>query len=230
MIEVYRAEVENVRCLKSKRKIINKMINNAIKRGSQDEIETLTILYAMLYSAFAETCFVKLINTPHGFKESEIKEIMKQKNLEEKWKKTFEIAFKKIESEKNKGDIANKKKKLRKILEEYIIEPSQIRNKVAHGQWKVCLNNGWTAENESTTKKINELDCVLIDKLYEIYRIFEQTIEDLIESPLKAHYQKYHLSLIELENYIDETSNWSFESKKEKLTVNNKKNKSLKFV
>lgn len=40
-----------------------------------------------------------------------------------------------------KGAFANKSQSLNRILNKYIIGPSQIRNKIAHGQWIECLNN-----------------------------------------------------------------------------------------
>lgn len=45
----------------------------------------------------------------------------------------------KINNRANLGEIANKKQTLNRILDKYIIAPSQMRNKIAHGQWSVCL-------------------------------------------------------------------------------------------
>ncbi len=223
MKDIYYASVDNVRYLKSKRRVLNKMIKNAIRHGHEDEISTLTQLYALLYSSFAETSFLKLIHTPNGFEEYEINDIFRRRNLEEKWIKCFELAFKKNENALNKGEIANKKRKLNSILQEYIIAPSKIRNKIAHGQWVKCLNNECNAINIDATNRIKNLDFVKIDIYFEIYAIFEQCIEDLIESPHKAHYNSFYASIIKLEEYIYKSKDWTYDTKK-KLILESPKN------
>ena len=190
MSEVYEACVSDVNELKSKRKILNKLINEAIRNNKNDVLDTLTRLYALLYSSYAEISFLKLIHTPHGFSDEEIKVILKETNLTKKWHKCFEISMKKISNENNKGEIANKRKKLQNILDEYIIQPSIFRNKIAHGQWKVCLNSENEKINQEITNDMLELDCVKIDNLFKIYNMFQQCIEDLIESP-RTHYRDY---------------------------------------
>lgn len=40
-------------------------------------------MYALLYSAYVETSFLKLIHTPKAFTESEIIQIMAERNLEQ---------------------------------------------------------------------------------------------------------------------------------------------------
>lgn len=67
---------------------------------------------------------MKLINTPYTFTEDQIKSIRSQRNLEEKWNKCFELAFQSICHEHNKGEVANKKQRFRRILDEYINAPN----------------------------------------------------------------------------------------------------------
>ena len=206
--------------------MISRQFNEAIKCNSANDIEFLTKIYALFYSAYAEVSFQKLINTPYGFDEPLINEINKQRNLEDKWLKCIELAFKHLdEKEKEKkvnaGEIANKKKKIQNILDMYIIEPSQIRNKIAHGQWSVCLNNECSEINHATTVRISSLDFVKIDRLFTIYDDFRQCIEDIIESP-KTHYRDYYKTLCKLEEYIDKTQNWSIETKRSRLLSSTK--------
>lgn len=216
MIEIYKASCTNVKELKSKRKILNKLINQSIRAGAVGELDALTKLYALLYSAYAEVSFLKLIHTPCGFDESEIAMIQDQRNLEEKWLKCFEMAFRKINTDSNAGELANKRKKLNNILNLYIIGPSQIRNKIAHGQWKVCLNNKCEGLNSAIAAEIQNLDCVRVDILFEVYERFQQCIEDLIESP-RTHYRDYYTRIVELERYINETKDWNLDSKTRKI-------------
>jgi hypothetical protein len=167
----------------------------------------------LLYSAYAEVSFLKTIHTPYGFDESFIDQIQSARNLEEKWKKCLELAFRNIEKRTNLGMIRNQKQELDRYLMRYIIEPSQIRNKIAHGQWIECLNSDCTAVNHDLSTKMSQLDFVTIDRYFNIYQRFSQCVEDLIESPKKAHFRFFYGRLDELNNYINKTEPYSSESK-----------------
>jgi hypothetical protein len=228
MLEIYKASCKNLKEIKNRSKTIKRMINRAILYNRQDEIIALTKIYALIYSAFAEISFLKLIHTPHGFSEDKIGIIQKERCLEDKWLKCFELAFLEIAKESKIGEINNKKLKLKKILDEYIIEPSQIRNKIAHGQWLIALNNQSTLINNDTTVRINELDFVRIDILFNIYDKFQMCVEDLIESPHKAHYNYFYTNLTYLEEFINESKEWSFETRKERIISTKKRNDNIK--
>lgn len=216
MCEVFRACVENVRELKSKQRILNKLINDAIRNNRTDYLDTLTKMYALLYSSYAEISFLKLIYTPCGFGEDEIKEIIKKSTLEDKWNKCFDIAMYKIYGESDEADVIDKKIKLKTILEKYIIYPSKIRNKIAHGQWESCLNSKNERVNYDMTREIKSLDCVKIGILFNVYDRFQQCIEDMIESP-RTHQRDYKTIIDNLEAYVTKTMDWNLESKRNKI-------------
>lgn len=218
MIEIYTASVKNVRELKQNRKKISQLLNLAIKHNSKNLYPTLSKTYALLYSAYAETCFLKVIHTPYGFSEDYITQISKKRNLSEQWLKCVELAFARIERMNNKGDVMNKRKKVNDLIDQYIIQPSQLRNKIAHGQWKIALNSENSAVNQATSNKIESLDFVKIDVLFLIYDKISQVIEDLIESPEKTHFRDFYTHLTELENLIQKTKGWNLESKIEILS------------
>ena len=127
-------------------------------------------MYALLYSAYVEDSFLKLIHTPQALTETEIRDIQRGRNLDEKWKKCAEVAFMKITNGADWVEIANKKQTLYRILDKYIIVPSQMRNKIAHGQWLVCLNSDCTKINEQISKEMTKLDFVKVDRLFSIYK------------------------------------------------------------
>lgn len=209
---VYNACRDNVKALLKHRNRIKGLVNEAIRDKDNSTIDSLTKLYALLYSSYVEVSFIKLIHTYGAFSESEIRQIQSQRNLEEKWQKCVELLFSRINTSTNLGEIANKKQKLTRILKEYIINPSQIRNKVAHGQWVICLNNECTDINKDTTNELQNLDFVIIDRYFSIYKQFQQCILDLSISP-KTHYRDYYLIITDLEEYIESTKKWSMESK-----------------
>lgn len=214
---VYEASTLNTRKLKKEKTVLERQIKRAIREGKECEVKTYTFIYALLYSAYAEASFLKLIHTHDGFSTSEIAEIMKQRNLEERWKKCFELAFKNVINSTNAGEVANKKKNLFDILNEHIIEPSQIRNKIAHGQWAICLNNDCTSYNPDTTSKLAALDPVYLMREFNIYMQFAICIEYIIVSPKKAHPNYYYQQCTDITKYINDTSSWNYESYRKKI-------------
>ena len=101
--EIYRAYVSNVKELEKHRNVIVQLANRAIRENKQIELNTLTKVYALIYSAYVEDSFLKLIHTPQAFTEIEIMDIQRGRNLEEKWKKCVELAFVKINNRANLG-------------------------------------------------------------------------------------------------------------------------------
>lgn len=219
--EIYEACCKNVKELKSKRKMIIRLFNEALRKNSRQEIEFLTKIYALFYSAYAECSFQKLINTPNGFEQSIIDDIQKQRNLEEKWIKCVDLALTHIGDCKEKGIIANKSQSLKRILNKYIITPSQIRNKIAHGQWAECLNNDCSDLNHHITGEIKKLDFVKLDRLFTVYDMYQQCIVDLIVSP-KTHYRDFYSLMVRIEEYIRYTKDWDIETKREQLADSSK--------
>ncbi len=214
MLDIFTASCENERELRKQANQIKRLFNDALRKNRDQDIEALTKIYALIYSAYVEVSFLKTIHTPHGFDESYISQIQSARNIEEKWSKCIDLAFGRIISGNNIGEINNKKQIVNRILREYIIDPSHIRNKIAHGQWKVCLNTDNTAINADLTNQINQVDFVKIDLYFNIYRLFAQCIEDLIESPYRAHYRFFYSRIVELQEYLDRTKNFSIEGKR----------------
>jgi hypothetical protein len=218
MLEIYKASVENVKELKKNRKNINQLVNQSIRNKSTDFITTLTKTYALVYSSFAETCFLKMIHTPYGFSDELIRQIMSQRNLADKWTKCLNLAFQQIQNMENIGEVQNKKQALDRLIKKYILEPSQLRNKIAHGQWKIALNSENTATNSETTTKINTIDFVQVDVLFQVYEKISQAVEDLIESPHKTHFRDFYVHLTELDLLVKNTNEWTMESKIKVIT------------
>lgn len=214
--DIFVASSENLKELKKHRNRLKCLVNRAIRENSLSELDSLTKVYALLYSAYVEVSFLKLIHTPKAFSDSEIQQVEKKRNLEEKWEKCFELAFKKLNTNANKGEISNKKQALNRILLQYIIGPSLMRNKIAHGQWARCLNNDCTKENQNATSEMKKMDFVQIDRYFSIYDKFQQCILDIAVSP-RTHYRDYYSIMQELQLYVNNTSTWTIETKKQQL-------------
>jgi hypothetical protein len=221
-LEIFRAQTENVKLLKKAEEQISRTIKDAMRRGDETSSEVQTKVLALVFCAWAEANFSKLIHTPHGFTLDEIHQIKQaqQQNLEAGWKKCIELGLKKIPSSSKSSFIPNTKQKINKLVDDYIINPSLIRNKVAHGQWKIALNKSNTAVNNDITKELKALDLVVITKWFKINRYLSNIIENLIESPKKAFQREYWSELTKLYDFLDKSKNWDIETKIQLLQLN----------
>ena len=91
--KIYRACVSNVKELKKHRARLRKLVNTAIKEKKDDDLDTFTKFYALLFSAYVEVSFLKLIHTPKALDVSEITQIQRGCNLEENGKHVCNLHF-----------------------------------------------------------------------------------------------------------------------------------------
>jgi hypothetical protein len=220
-LSVFQAQTQNVRELKKAWAQVNRQINASLVHQNNKAVEINTKLLALIYCALAEAIFSKLIHTPHGLSLNEIDQIRNvsnQKGVKFGWTKCAELAMQSVEGEKSNHE-PNVLKKLSSLIEQFIFDPSLMRNKLAHGQWCIALNHDNTAVNLDITKEVAR--CTIID-LYRRENALERLaaiIEDMVESPNKAHRRDYWTHLCELEDAALKMSAWTIESKVKQLTV-----------
>jgi hypothetical protein len=210
----YQAYVINVRDFLLAEKEIKRLINRALKSGKKTlTVNVQTKVYALLYSTYSEASFMKIVLTPYGFDQPFVDEILRQESVQEKWLKCVELAFNKFTTHRKGSEVPNKTKELKAIIQKYIVDPSVLRNKIAHGQLTVALNSKNTNLNPDLTKQLEELDFITVYRWFEINKKLCMIIEDLIESPDRAHSQKYYSKYQELEKFISDTESWTIDSK-----------------
>lgn len=209
----YQAYVVNVKDFLFAESEVRRLINKALKSNKELTVKVQTKIYALLYSTYSESSFMKMILTPYGFEQKYVDEILRQENIQMKWIKCLELAFLKFSESQKGSEIPNKKLELTRIIQTYIVSPSIIRNKIAHGQLTVALNSKTTNLNPEITATIGALDFVTINRWFTINRYLQLIIEDLIESPNVAHHNHYYQIFQELEAFIEKSKTWSVETK-----------------
>lgn len=215
-LKLYKAYVENVHELEIAWGICNKVLNSSISRNNQEEIRINTKLLAFIQTSLFENLFYKVIYTPYGFSDAEIKiinRVARKSNITDGWKKCIELGLNRVKRN-DKGTYNNIKKKLEWYVNNYVLEPIQVRNKIAHGQWTVCLNSEGNAINNESTLKIQSLDCILIDKWKDGFSSLANIIEIMIESPKKHFYHNLYEVIAKHEAECLKKEKWTFESKK----------------
>lgn len=215
-LEIFRAQTTNVRTLKQARKQITRTINLALRKGNLVSAQINTKILILVFCAWVEASFSKLIHTPYGFSLDEIKQIKKiyqRSGLGEAWQKCLELGLKKIPSKHKSSYVPNIRQKVSRVINKYVVEPSLIRNKIAHGQWKIALNRANNAVNNDISKRINNIDLVITTIWFEVYQYLSQIIETLIESPNRIFHRHYWQLTVKLEDFLKESGKWNINAK-----------------
>lgn len=221
IFQIYILQSRNVRKLGKIKKSLVREINHHLKKSDEYQVDLRTKLLALLYCAWSEAQFIQIVHTPNSFSSSEIdniKQVKDKQGIVEGWNKMIEIALSKVGRWQKGSDLPNRKKKLLSIIKEYIQEPSQLRNKIAHGQWVVALNRENTAQNQELTQKLQTLDFVEITKWFKVHSFLGFIVRDLVQSPQKGFHNNYWTNLTELEMYLNRTKRWNTTSKKIELS------------
>lgn len=222
---IFSLETENVsKGVYGHRKQLLRVLNNALLKGEQPVLITLTFSYVLLFAAWSEAQFMQVIHTPDTLSDSQVNSIKDAKNrlgMGEGWKALIKCAFAKVPGDD--VQVREKEARLIKVIEECIIPNSLLRNKIAHGQWSVALNREHTAQNADLTNQLNELDYVKIDLLFQIQQVIGFIVRDLLQSPDRGHFRFFWQHDTKLQELLSKRSSWNIDSKLATLR-NRKKN------
>jgi hypothetical protein len=130
-LSVYRAQVENVKSLHKAMRQVHRSINAGLRDNDQTAVEAFTKIYALLFCAWAEANFSKVIHTPHGFELDEIDQInrAKMKGVSDAWKKCADLGLRHLDSKRGSFQ-PNAKQKLNVAIDNYVLDPSVLRNRL----------------------------------------------------------------------------------------------------
>jgi hypothetical protein len=216
ILDVYMAQSENVRYLNKVIEGAQRDINFYLRKSNDFQVKVKTKMLSLLYSAWSEAQFTQITFTEKGFMYSEICSIKAHKErygIAEGWKYMINKALEKVGDIDANKDLDRRLVTLLSLVNDYIEEPSILRNKIAHGQWVNALNRDNTAVNNDWSKLLDDLDPVEIGKRVEIHRFMGFIVRDLVQSPKAGFHKHYWTNIVNLENFMKETHNWSLQSK-----------------
>lgn len=220
-LAIFQAQVQNVRSLGSARKHVRRAINSALRNNDDKMAGVHTKVLAQLFCAWAEANFSKVVHTPHGFTLNEIRQIRvewRDRGITEGWKSCVDLGLSKIPT-RGEGLILDARRRLKKIIKEYVSEPSLIRNRLAHGQWVVALNSKSTNINRALTQELQSLNVVQVEIWFECHTKLAQVVEELIESPRNAFARNHITQLDNLDAFVVTSRSWSLDEKMKRLKM-----------
>lgn len=220
-LDIFHAQVENIHQLEHAWKHVNRQLNALLRGRNFVGASALTKVLGVIYCATAEAVFLRLIHTPNGLRPSEIKDILgavSRYGITEGWNKTIEVSLRRVKGGQSNHK-PNARKRLESLIKQHITDPSLIRNKLAHGQWKIALNRENTSVNAEITDAIEKLSVVDLYRRYRALNQIAQVVHDIVQSPNKAHWRDYWLHVEAIEAEQARMANWTLEDKLAKLEI-----------
>ncbi|WP_298145871.1 hypothetical protein [Flavobacterium sp.] len=192
------------------------LLNSQYKNDKIQQLETFSKYLLLTYCTWSEASFIKLKHTPHGLALNDRFQNY-GRNIETKWKTLIDKIIDKIPNIYS-GDISQMKSELKQISEDYIVNNSYIRNKIAHGQWDEALNSNNDDINIVSSQDMSFVDVVKIDSTFEIHHLFLEILENISESnvPEDLIIKKNNSYLIlkqKLDDLINFRQSWDIKSR-----------------
>lgn len=191
---VFQSQTKNVKELDRAWRIAKISLNLALKNDRDTEARIHTKTLSLIYSAWTEALFSKLIHTPYGFELSEIENIKNIKGMEAKWRRCLKLAKAKVllAPTFNSVQLSSAEIYIKELIIDYVKTPSTLRNRIAHGQWVVAFQGDSVTDISSDlTLAIEELNVVDLDNLKMGFKGLADIIEAMIESPNNAFVKDY---------------------------------------
>lgn len=218
--DIFVLQSRNVREIKKHRLQLRRDLNRSCRRNDEAGLRAKTLLYALLFSAWSEAQWIQILHTPAAFSGTEIETVQarrKSQGIGAAWTLMIEIAVSRVGDPSSNDSLAQRQAIVLQAIQDHIVDPSVLRNKIAHGQWRVALNSSHTAENPELSLRLQSLDYVRIELNFRVHELLGSIIRDLMQSPAKGHHRDFWVHHTELVDLVTRSAAWSVETKREEL-------------
>ncbi len=186
---------------------IKRALNQAIKDKNQEVVDFNVRFYIILQVAWLESTLLYLIfHHQKQINQYTRTDILNEKTQIDKWDHLLKYFFRKYylngKTSKNfdlinvSHDVLHRFQYLTRLLHEEVKVFVEIRNKLAHGQWSVVLNNDMTGKSQELTTKVWTLTkketwhakniivnfSKLMEKLVMSQNAFESSFENIVRA------------------------------------------------
>jgi hypothetical protein len=201
---MYKKWCENVRTLEDAIEHIQRDLRLAISKKQENKNYTYTKLFSYLVVCWCEARIMKLIhepqviktisnktlNKPKSFTQDEINQILLSKTLKDKWVKTLQVAISKayvVKVDNNfPGNLPFTSRvrylEIESLIKDELLPSIELRNRIAHGQWKQAFNNDLSAFSQDITNSLRTENIVELQLNYAMFKSIAQLIHDLASS------------------------------------------------
>ena len=220
-LKIFQSQVTNLRKLNQVRSHLFRSANLSLRSNDESALETTTRCLSLVFCSWVECSFSKLIHTPYGFELDEIEQIKRSdgrsRSVSDSWNTAVTLGLRKVEI--GPGLRQNQRQAIERLVDTHVVEPSIIRNKIAHGQWEIALNRSNTDVNPELSNAISNIDIIKVERWFESHKHLSLLLEALIESPNRAYHRDFWVHVTNLEAYLKSTSSWNLAERKRRLQL-----------
>jgi hypothetical protein len=183
----YQEHCENLRMLEQGYVAVERTLKGYISKRDKHRTIAFTRLLSLIIDSWIEVRLMKLLHELNAYSEIEKQKILHARTFEDQWLKALEVAYNKAfllndNSPESKTAIMQYFSLKNAIIGD-IKQSRELRNRIAHGQWRFAFNGDCTRLNLIITEKLEAQNILSLKFKLELFRILAQIIHDLAVSP-----------------------------------------------
>lgn len=187
---MYRQHCENLKELEGAIGLVELDLRRYISTEQEQNVYRYTKLLSYLITCWTEVRILKLTYEQNAFSQNEIDFIISC-TLENKWISALEIAISKAYGINRNGDISQQLgftprkyyEEIKNLIQIDLVPSIEIRNRIAHGQWKFAFTSDLRSLSQNHTQQIRTENIVALQLKKNLLTGLSQLIHDLAVSP-----------------------------------------------
>ncbi len=188
---MFKQHCENINEIEEAIKLIERDLRKYISMAEERPVYKYTKLLSQLIICWAETRILKLAYEKNAFDVNQINEIITRRTLEQKWLTSLNIAISKAYKIKSKINIENslpftaraRYNEIKKLINTDLVPSIELRNRIAHGQWRIAFTNNLKAISTELTGRLRTENIVSLQLKKKLLIRLAILIHDLAVSP-----------------------------------------------
>ena len=186
--ETYEKHCENLRMIERAITTVQRTLRDYIRKNEKDNIYVYTKILSHLISSWAEIRILKIVYEKRAYSNPEKKRILSASSAKDRWETALRIAFSKAYAvpEKSIDSICTKAthraqyKMLSELIDNDLLSSTQLRNRIAHGQWYYAFNEELTEYQDDLTERLHQENIIQLQLKYKMFISLSQIIRDIL--------------------------------------------------
>ncbi|WP_299159053.1 hypothetical protein [uncultured Tenacibaculum sp.] len=187
---MYSKHCENLREIEGAIKLVESDLRRYISIEQESKVYKYTKILSYLVTCWSEVRILKLTYENNAFTSSEIGIIINSGTLADKWKNALKIAVCKAYNINPITDFVsqlpftpkNRYLEIYHLIESDLLPSIELRNRIAHGQWKYAFTNDLKNANTHLTGQLRQENIVNLQLKRKLLTGLSFLIHDLIIS------------------------------------------------
>jgi hypothetical protein len=187
---MYLKHCVNLREIEGAIKLVESDLRRYISTEQEGKVYKYTKILSYLVTCWSEVRILKLTYEDNAFTANEITSIINSSTLADKWKKALKIAISKAYNVNQITDFVSQLPftpksrylEIHHLIESDLLPSIELRNRIAHGQWKYAFTNDLKNTNTQLTGKLRQENIVNLQLKRKLLTGLSFLIHDLIIS------------------------------------------------